>query len=211
MRTSLFSFQIVLLWYHENIIFLCNPHSNHSPSPTIQNLYTSLTEKFDLLRSLTEEKNRNSAGHPKVVFSVQLLSCVRLFATPWTAAARLHCPLPTLGACSNSCPSSQWCLDSSSVIPFSSCLQSFQASGSFQMSQFFVSGSQSNGVLASASVLPMNILDWFPLGWTGWISLQSEGLSRVFSITTVQKHQFFGTQLSLWSNSHTHTWPLEKL
>ena len=93
---------------------------------------------------------------------------------------------------------------------FSSCPQSFPASGSFQMSQFFPSGGQSIRVSASASVLPMNIQDWFPLGWTGWISLQSKGLSRVFSNTTFQKHQFFSTQLSLWSNSHIHTWLLEK-
>ena len=107
--------------------------------------------------------------------------------------ARLPCPSPTPGAYSNSCPSSWWCHSpiSSSVIAFSSCLQSFPASGSFQMSPFFTSGGQSIGVSASASVLPMNIQDWFPLGWTGWISLQSKGLSRVFSNTTVQKHQFF--------------------
>ena len=110
--------------------------------------------------------------------------------------ARLPCPSPTPRACSNSCPSSQWCHPtmSSSVIPFSSCFQSFPASGSFPMSQFFASGGQSTGVSASASVLPMNIQDWFPLWWTGWISLQSKGISRVFSNTTVQKHQFFGTQ-----------------
>ena len=113
--------------------------------------------------------------------------------------ARLPCPSPTPGAYSNSCPPSQWChrTISSSVIPFSSYLQSFPASGSFQMSQFFVSGGQSIGVSALASVLPMNVQDWFPLGWTGWIYLLSKGLSRVFSNTTVQKHQFFGTQLSL--------------
>ena len=106
---------------------------------------------------------------------------------------RLHCHSPTPGACSNSCPSSQWCHPTilSSVVPFS-CLQSFRASGSCQMSQFFASGGQSIGVSVLASVLPMNIQDWFPLGWTGWISLQSKGLSRVFSNTTVQKHQFFG-------------------
>ena len=97
-----------------------------------------------------------------------------------------------------------------SVIPFSSCLQSFPASGSFPMNQFFTSGGQRIGVSASASVLPLNIQDWFPLGWTDWISLQSKGLSRVFSNTTVQKHQFFGAQLSLWSNSHIHIWLLEK-
>ena len=112
---------------------------------------------------------------------------------------RLPCPSPTPRVFSNSCPLSQSCHStiSSSVIPFSSCLQSFPASGSFQMSQFFTSGGQSIGVSASASVLPMNIQDGFPLGWTGWISLQSKGLSRVFSNTTVQKHQFLGTQLSL--------------
>ena len=111
--------------------------------------------------------------------------------------ARLPCPLPTPGVYANSCPSSRWChpINSSSVIPFSSCPQAFPASGSFPMSQFFASGGQSIGAPASASVLPMNIQDWYPLRWTGWISLQSKGLSRVFSNTTVQKHQFFGTQL----------------
>ena len=122
------------------------------------------------------------------------------------------CPSPTPRVYSNSCPLSRWChpTTSSSVIPFSSHLQSFPASGAFQMSQFFTSGSQSIRVSSSTSVLPMNTQDWFPLGWTGWISLQSKGLSRVFSNTTVQKHQFFNTQLSLWSNSHIHTWLLEK-
>jgi len=110
--------------------------------------------------------------------------------------ARPPCPSPTPGVYSNSYPLSRWCHPTilSSIVPFS-CLQSFPASGSFQMSQFFASGGQSIGVSASASVLPMNIQDWFPLGWTGWIFLQSKGLSRVFSNTTVQKHQFFGTQL----------------
>ena len=113
--------------------------------------------------------------------------------------ARLSYPSLTPGGCSDSCPSSQWCHPtiSSSVIPFSSCLQSFPTSGSFQMSQFFVSGGQNIGFSVSASVLPMNIQDWFPLELTGWISLQSKGLPRVFSNTTVQKHQFFDTQLSL--------------
>ena len=121
--------------------------------------------------------------------------------------ARPPCPSPTPGVYSNSCPLSQWYLPaiSSSVIPFSSCLQSFPALGSFQMSQFFVSGGQSIGVSASASVLPINIQDWFPLGWTGWISLQSKRLSKVFSNTTVQKHQFFSAQLSSQSNSYIHT------
>ena len=113
--------------------------------------------------------------------------------------ARPHCPSPTPGVYPNSCPLSRWCHPtiSSSVIPFSSFLQSFSASGSFPMSQTFTSGGQSIGVSASASVLPMNIQDWFPLGWTGWISLQFKGLSSVFSNTTVQKHEFFGSQLSL--------------
>jgi len=118
---------------------------------------------------------------------------------------RPPCPSPALRACSNSCPSSQWCHPtiSPSVIPFSH-LQSFSASGSFPMSHFFSSGGQSVGVPASASVLPMNIQDWFPLGLTGLTSVQSKGLSRVFSNTTVQKYQFFGAQPSLWSKSHIH-------
>ena len=122
------------------------------------------------------------------------------------------CPSQTPRVYSNSCPSSWWCHPaiSSSVFPFSSCPQALYASGSFPMNQLFVWGGQSIGVSASASVLPMNTQDWSPLGWTGWMSLQSKGLSRVFSNTTVQKHQFFSTQLSSQSNSHIHTWPLEK-
>ena len=121
-------------------------------------------------------------------------------ATPWLQHPRPPCPSQTPGGCSDSCPLSQWCHPtiSSSVVPFSACLQSFPASGSFQMSQFFASGGQSIGVSASGSVLPMNIQDWSPLGWTGLISLQSKGLSRVFSSTTVQKHQLFGVQPFLW-------------
>ena len=126
--------------------------------------------------------------------------------------ARPPCPSPTPRVYSNSCPLSWWCHPtiSSSVVPFSSSLQSFPASGPFQMSEFFTSGGQNIAVSTSTSVLPMNTQDWSPLGWTGWISLQSKGLSRVFSNTTVQKHQFFGARLSIWSNSHIHTWPLEK-
>ena len=121
--------------------------------------------------------------------------------------ARLPCPSPTTGAYSNSCPSS-WCCHSatlSSVISFPSHLQSFPALWSFQMSQFFASGGQNIEVSVSASVLPMNIQDWFPLGWTSCISLQSKGPSRVFSNTTLQMHQFFGAQPSSQSNSHIHT------
>ena len=125
--------------------------------------------------------------------------------------ARLPCPWPSPGACSNSCPLSQWChsTTSSPVVPFSSCPQSFPASGSFPVSWLFASDGQRIGASASTSVLPMNIQGWFPLGWTGLISLQSKGLSRVFSSTTIQKHQFFSIQ-PLWSNSHIHTWLLEK-
>ena len=124
--------------------------------------------------------------------------------------ARLPCTSPTPGACSNSCPLSWWCHPaiSSSVIPLSSWLQSLPASGSFPMSKFFASGGHSIG--ASASVLPMNFQDWFSLALTGLISLLSKGFSRVFSNTTVQKHQFFGSHLSLWSNSHIDTWLQKK-
>ena len=144
--------------------------------------------------------------------SIQSLSCVWLFVTPRTAARQASLSITNSWSPPNPCPSSQWCHPtiSSSVIPFSSCLLSFPASGSFQMSQFFASGSQSIGVSGSTSVLPMNTQDWSPLGWTGWISMKFKGPSRVFSNTTVQKHQFFGTQLSSQSNSHIHTWPLEK-
>ena len=122
---------------------------------------------------------------------------------------RLPCLSPTSKA--YSCPLNRWCYPTilSSVVPFSSCLHSFPASGSFPRSQFFASGGQSIGVSASASVILMNIQDWFPLGWTGWISLLSKGLSRAFSNTKVQKHQFFGIHVSLWSNSRIHTWLLE--
>ena len=147
----------------------------------------------------------------QVQFSSVAQSCLTLY-DPWTAARQA----------SLSITSSQSLLKvivhrisdaiqlSNPVVPFSSHLQSFPASGSFPVSQFFMSGGQSIGASASASVLPMNIQDWFPLEWTSWISLQSKGLSRVFSNTIVQKHQFFGAQLSSQSNSYIHTWPLEK-
>ena len=147
---------------------------------------------------------------------VQSLSRVLLFVTLWIAARlsmdRPPCPSPTPRVHSNSRPSSRWCHPaiSSSVVPFSSCPQSLPASESFPMSQLFTWGSQSTGVSALASFLPKNTQDWSPSEWTGWISLQSKGLSRVFSNTTVQKHQFFGAQLSSQSYSHIHTWLLEK-
>ena len=125
---------------------------------------------------------------------------------------RPPCPSLTPGVYSNSCPASQWCHPaiSSSVAPFSSCPQSLPASGSFPISQHFTWGGQRTEVSALASVLPMNTQDWSALGWISWISLQSKGLSRVFSNTTVQKHQFFGAQLPSQSKFHIHTWPLEK-
>ena len=126
--------------------------------------------------------------------------------------ARPPCPSPTPWVHSDSHPSSQWCHPaiSSSVVAFSSCTQSLPASESFPMSHLFTWGGQCTGVSALASFLPKNTQGWFPLKWTGWISLQSKGLSRVFSNTTVQKYQFFSTHLSLYSNSHIHTWLLEK-
>ena len=132
-------------------------------------------------------------------------------ATPWTKHSRPPCPAPTPRVYPNSCPLSQWCNPaiSSSVVPFSSFPQPLPASGSFQMSQLFSLLGQSIRDSASTSVLPMNTQDWSPLRWTGWISLHSKGLSRVFSNAIVQKHQFFSTQLSSQSNSHIHTWLLE--
>ena len=143
---------------------------------------------------------------------VQSFSRVQLCDPTDCSMARLPCPSPSPRTCSNSCPLNQWCHQTilSSVAPFFPCSQSFLVSGSFPMSQLLASGSQNIGASASASVLPMNIQDWFPLGLTGLISLLSKGLSRVFSNTTVQKHQFFGVQPSLWSNSHIHARLLEK-
>ena len=139
------------------------------------------------------EKKLNVTNHQ--FSSVQSLSHVRPFVTPWTAAHQASMSITNTWSPPKPCPLSQWCHPtiSSSVIPFSSCPQSFPASGSFLVSQLFASGGQSIGVSASASVIPMNTQDWSRLGWTGWISLQSKGLSRVFSNTTVQKHQFFCT------------------
>ena len=149
---------------------------------------------------------------------VQSLSLVWLFAAPWTSGQEASLSFTisqsssSSRACSNSCLLSQWWHPtiSSSVVPFSSCPQSFPASGSFLMSQLFTSGGQSIGASASALILPMNIQDYFPSGLTGLISLQFKVLSRVLSNTTVQRHQFFGVQLSLRSSSHIHTWLLEK-
>ena len=149
------------------------------------------------------------------VCSVQLLSHVLLLATPWIAAHQASLSITNswslliLMSIESVMPSNHLILCRPLLLPPS--IFPSLASGSFPMSHFFASGGQSIGVSASASVLPMNIQEiWFPLGWTGWISLQSKGLSILFSNTTVQKHQFFGSQLSLWSNSHIHTWLLDK-
>ena len=147
-----------------------------------------------------------------VLSSVQSLNRVRLFATPWIAARQASLSITNsqssfrLTSIESVMPSSHLIL----FVPFSSCPQSLPASESFPMSQLFAWGGQSTGVSALASVLPKNTQDWSPLGWIGWTSLKSKGLSRVFSNTTIQKHQFFGAQLSSQSNSHIHTWPLEK-
>ena len=158
----------------------------HSPNVFISRCFFNL-----LFIYLFRKQTRN--------MSVQLLSHVQFFAIHGLQQARPPCTLLTPRACTNSRPKSWWCHPtiSSSVVPFSSCPQSFPALGSFQMSELFARGGQNIGVSASTSVFPMNTQDWSPLGWTGWISLQSKGLSRVVSNTTVQKHQFFSTQLSL--------------
>ena len=139
-------------------------------------------------------------------------SQTRLKLLSSSSSSKPPCPSPTPGVHSNSRPSNRWCHPaiSSSVVPFCSCPQSLPASESFPICQLFAWGGQSTGVSALASVLPMNTQDWSPSEWTGWMSLQSKGLSGVFSNITVQKHQFFSSQLSSQSNSHIHSWPLEK-
>ena len=160
----------------------------------------------------TSNSKRRGQKHGYQFSSVQSLSSVRLFATPWITARQGPCLSPTPGVYLNSCALSLWCHPtiSSFVVPFSSCPQSLPASGSLPMSPLFAWGGQSIGVSASTPVLPMNTQDWSPSEWTGWISLQSKGLSRVFSNTTVQKHQFLGAKLSSQSNSHIHTWAQAK-
>ena len=171
------------------------------------------TERLMILHlsALQRPTNRDGICHTQSISSIQFSRSV-VADSLWPHElqhARPPCPSPTPGVYSNSRPSSQWCHPaiSSFVVPVSSCPQSLPASESFPMTQLFTWGSQSIGVSALASVLPMNTQAWSPLGWTGWTSLQSKGLSRVFSNTTVQKHQFFGAQPSSQSNSHIHTWP----
>ena len=153
------------------------------------------------------ERTDNPEAFPTFKFNQVTLSSVQFSCSVMSDSLQSHelqhtrppCPSPTPRVHPNPCPLSRWCYPTilSSVVPFSSYLQSFPASVSFPMSQLFTSGDQSIGVSASTSVLPMNTQDWSPLGWTGWISLQSKGLSRVFSNTIIQKHQFFSTQFSL--------------
>ena len=163
--------------------------------------------------SSTMLNKSGEGGHPCLVPDLCCCSVTQLCLTLRSHGlqhARLPCPSPTPRACSNSCPLSQWCHPtiSFSVVPFS-CLQSFPASRSSPVSWLFTSGGQSIGASAQALALPMSIQGWSPLGLTGWISLLSKGLRRVISNSTVQKHQFFSSQLSLWSDCHIHTWPLE--
>ena len=154
--------------------------------------------------------SRNQISHSVVV--LQLLSHVWLFVIPWTAACQTSLSFTILWSLLKLCPLSQWYNPtiSSSVTPYSSCPQSFPDLGSFPMSWLFISGGQNIEPSAPASILPVNIQHWFPLGLTGLITLPSKGLSRVFLSTTVWKHNFFSTQPSLWSCSHSHTWLLEK-
>ena len=187
---------IISSWRVPCLITSCNNNSS------VQNIF--FTGKCGLLTPLRNLRVSNSS-YLKQKWLLRYISSVQFSRSVVSNFLRPHepqhamppCPLPAPRVHPNPCPLSQWCHPtiSSSVVPFSSCPQSFPASGSFPMRQFFASGGQSIGVSASASVLPMNIQDWFPLGWTGLISLKPKGLSRVFSNTTVQKHQFFSTQL----------------
>ena len=177
--------------------------------PYILNWTEMWNFSFSLLSFILIILHRISLSDPSVQFSHSVVS--NSLGPHGLQYVRLPCPSPTPGAYSNSCSLSWWCCPTTSfsVVPFSSWLQSFPALGSFLISHFFTPGGQSTGVSASTSVLSTNIQDWFPLEWTGWISLQSKGLSRVFSNTTVQKHQFLGAQPSSQSYSHIHTWPQE--
>ena len=181
---------------------------------TISFMWSSSKAKLVFAENKSEHLLLLTREKVTIMFSTLGISSVQFSHSVVSSSLQPHelqhtrppCPSPTPKVHPNSCPSSQWCHPaiSSSVIPFSTCSQSLPASGYFPMSQLLAWGGQSIGVSASALVLPMNSQDWYPLGWTGWISLQSKGLSRVFSNTTVQKHQFFSAQLSLQSNSHIH-------
>ena len=175
-------------------------------------LGSKITADGDCSREINRRLLLGRKAMTNLVVVVQLPSHGQLFVTPWTAECQVLLSLPSPKVCPSFCPLNLCCHPtiSSSVTLFSFCLQSFPASGSFQWVSSLPSGGHSIGVSALASVFPVNIQGWFPLGWTGWISLQSKGLSRIFSNIRVQNHQFFGAQLSSQSNSHIHTWLLEK-
>jgi len=177
-----------------------------------KNMFESVLMRWMKLDPIIWSGVSQKEKHQYSISSVQSLSRVQLFVTPWIAARQASLSITNSRSSPKLTCIEAWChaAISPSVVPFSSCPQSLPASESFPMSQLFAWSGQSIGVSASASVLPMNTQDWSPLGWTGWIFLQSKGLSRIFSNTTVQKYQFFGAQLSSQSNSHIHTWPLEK-
>ena len=199
---------------HFSRVWLCDPNDYSMPGSSVHVILQAtilewvampFSRGFSWPRNLTHISSISRLAGRFSITSAPEFSHVRL-QPQWLQHARPLCPSPTPRVYSNSCPLSQWCHPtiSSSVVPFSSRLQSFPALGYFPMSHFFTSGGQSVVVSASTSVLPINIQDWFPLGWTGWISLQSKGLSRVFSNTTVQKHQFLSAQLSLFIVQLSH-------
>ena len=197
-----------LEWHklHLSDTFITLEHKMHAKNKSVTDAtFTARPLPFTCI-----EESINSVQFSSVQFSRSAVS--NSLRPHESQHARPPCPSVTPGVHSDSRPLSPWCHPaiSSSVVPFFSCLQSLPASESFPMSQLFTWGGQSTGVSALASLLPRKSQGWSPSEWTGWISLQSKGLSRVFSNTTVQKHQFFGAQLFSESNSHTHTWPLEK-
>ena len=206
---------IFLLWRS-----ISAQHAKYKENKSVIFLIKLMSSSRNWVLTLKEEQKATCYMHLLNIYLIFSVLCSVQFSRSVLSAslrphglqhARLPCPSPTLRACSNSCPSSWWCIQLSHPLS-SPCPPTFNLSQhQGPMSQFFSSGGQSIRVSASTSVLPMNIQDWSPLGLTGWISLQAKGLSRIFSNTTVQKHQFFSAQLSLWYNSHIHTWLLEKL
>ena len=206
----------------QSCLTLCEPMNWSTPGLPVDHQLPESTQTHVRCVSDTIKQSHplSSPSPPALNLSQHQFSSVQFSRSVMSNSLRPHeskhtrppCPSPTPRVYSSSCPLSQWCYPaiSSSVVPFSSCPQSLPASESFPMSQLFTWGGQSIGVSALASFLPKNTQGWSPSEWTGWISLQSKGLSRVFSSTTVQKHQFFGVQLSSHSNSHIHAWPLEK-